>query len=244
MHEFLGHACTAWLLGVKVILVSSTAMQTAGGSRLIPAAGPLSNLMFGAAAYIVMRRIPGFTALRFFLWIFTFANLFLGFGYILYSGVINFGDSAYVIAGLRPAWMYRAGLIVLGAWGYRFSVGLAARDTASLIRSGSVLSGDIPRLVYPACLAGALLYFIASLFNPVSPSLILYDGLSMAAGVVIGFCLIPGVARNISSRAVVASPNGPENAPASVLPFSPAWLLLAMISTIAFLYFLGRGFRP
>lgn len=238
VHEVLGHTVTAWLLGTKVVLVSSTAMQTEGGSRLIPAAGPLSNLLFGAAAFLLLLRIPRFTASRYFLWIFAFANLFLGFGYTLYSGAINFGDSAYVIAGLRPAWLYRLGLVVLGYFGFRFSVGLAVRDTLSLVRSGSLLSADVPRLIYPSCLAGALLYFVASLFNPVSPSLILYDGLSMAVGVAIGFCLIPANVKRLSD------PNPAAVAEAASLPFSSAWLAFAILSSAAFLYFLGHGFKP
>lgn len=251
VHEVLGHAFTAWLLHVKVVLVSSTAMQTAGGSRLIPAAGPLSNLLFGATAFLLLRRIRRFTALRYFLWIFALANLFLGFGYILYSGLINFGDSAFVIAGLRPAWLFRLGLVVIGCVGYRCFVGLAVRDTLSLIRSGSLLLSDVPRLAFPACIAGGLLYLIASFFNPVSPSLILYDGLSMAVGVAIGFCLIPRLAIRLSPLPARVSESSPaassvltESSSLASLPFRPAWLAFAVLSSAVFLYFLGRGFRP
>lgn len=241
VHEVLGHTVTAWLLGTKVLLVSSTAMQTEGGSRLIPAAGPLSNLLFGFAAFLLLRRIPLLTPLRYFLWIFAFANLFLGFGYILYSGIINFGDSAFVIAGLRPAWFFRFVLVLIGYVGFRFSVGLGVRDTLSLLRSGSILSADLPRLIYPSCLAGALLYFVASLFNPVSPSLILYDGLSMAAGVAVGFCLIPHEVKRLLPSALAGQSSPVSSAS---LPFSSAWLAFAIISSAAFLYLLGCGFRP
>ncbi|HUO36309.1 MAG TPA: hypothetical protein VMU43_15075 [Candidatus Acidoferrum sp.] len=255
VHEFLGHAVTAWLVGAKVILVSSTAMQTSGGSRLIPASGPLSNLVFGAVALLILRQMPRFTPLRYFLWIFTLANLFLGFGYILYSGLINFGDSAYVIAGLRPAWLYRAALIVFGAWGYRRTVGLAARDLLSLIGKRSLLSSDVPRVVYPSCVAGSLLYLIASFFNPVSPSLILYDGVSMAAGIAIGFCSVPRVVSRFAGVSAATSAGGPqegslgsdgpsaENSLAAV-PFSSAWFVAGILFSVAFVIFMGHGFRP
>ncbi|MFZ0213152.1 MAG: hypothetical protein WAL55_10610 [Candidatus Acidiferrales bacterium] len=241
-HEICGHGVTAWLTGAKVTLITSTALQTQGGSRLVPTSGPLANLFFGALAYIVLRRIPRFGAARFFLWIFAFAHLFIGTGYILYSGVINFGDSAYVIAGLQPAWLYRFALILFGAWGYRFSVGLAVRDTLGLIHNGSLLREDVLRLVYPSCLAGALLYIIASVFNPVSPSLILYDGVSMAAGIAFGFLLIPRVVERLSSKAAPAVASAGQSNPTAI-PFSAAWTVFGAISAVLFIIFLGHGIR-
>lgn len=240
-HEVLGHAVTAWLSGVKVILITSTTLQTQGGSRIIPASGPLANLAFGIAAYLAFRRIPRFSAARFFLWIFAFANLFIGTGYILFSGVTNFGDAAFVIAGCKPAWLYRAALIVFGAWGYRFSVGLAVRDTLGLIRNGSLLVEDVGRILYSACLAGSLLYVVASIFNPVSPSLILYDGVSSACGVAVGLLFIRGAVARLSKSVPAPSPSGPTH---NAIPFSAAWLIFASISTVLFIIFLGRGIRP
>jgi hypothetical protein len=241
-HEVLGHSVTAWLTGAKVVLISSTAMQTQGGSRLVPASGPLANLLFGVLAYLALRRIPRMNAARLFLWLFAFANLFLGTAYILYSGLINFGDSAYVIAGLQPTWLYRAALIVFGAWGYRFSVRLAARDLAGLIREGSLLLEDVPRILYPSCVGGALLYFAASLFNPISPSLILYDGVAMAFGVAYG---LVRVALAVQGRAkdFAASPVG-EGTALSAIPFSAAWVAFGSIFAVLFVFFLGRGIRP
>src|ERR1700684_2663648 len=55
VHEVLGHAVVCWLTGGKVILISSTALQTASASRLVPAAGPLANILFGLAALALLR---------------------------------------------------------------------------------------------------------------------------------------------------------------------------------------------
>jgi hypothetical protein len=160
VHEVLGHAVVCWLTGGKVVLISSTALQTASASRLVPAAGPLANIIFGLAALALLRSlttqqnanaharigtIPGTTAdapaasgaarirlTHLFLYFFAFANLFLATGYILYSGLINFGDFAAVIDGLRPAWLYRAALVVIGALGYRYGIAQAARCLAQL----------------------------------------------------------------------------------------------------------------
>ena len=160
VHEVLGHAIVCWLTGGKVILISSTAMQTASASRFVPAAGPLANILFGLAALALLRsltsqranssaltavgahatadtpaasRVARISLTRLFLYLFSFANLFLAFGYILYSGLINFGDFAAVIAGLHPAWLYRATLVIAGALGYRYGIAQAARCLALLI---------------------------------------------------------------------------------------------------------------
>ncbi len=183
------------------------------------------------------------SAARLFLWLFAFANLFLGFGYILYSGVINFGDAAYVIAGLRPAWLYRAALIIFGACGIRFSVRLAARDLLGLVRDGSLLREDVPRILYASCLGGGLLYVVASLFNPISPSLILYDGVSMAFGVALG--LVRRCARRPSGYRKTWPRLPTADQPAlSAIPFSAAWVAFGSIFAVLFVFFLGRGIRP
>jgi hypothetical protein len=236
-HEVLGHAVTAWATGARVILISSTAMQTGPGGRIIPASGPLANLFLGALGYVALRRIPRFSALRLFLWIFTFANLFIGTGYILFSGLTNFGDSAAVIAGLKPAWLYRTALIVFGAFGYRFSVGLAARDTLGVIRNGSLSTENFERLCYASCAAGSVLYIAASTLNPVSRSLILYDGVSAACGIAVGLVLLPGIVNQYAKRLDAAG------ASETSLPFSVAWIIFGFVSAALFIVFLGRGIR-
>jgi hypothetical protein len=193
-------------------------------------------------AYLALRRIPRMNAARLFLWLFAFANLFLGTGYILYSGAINFGDSAYVIAGLQPAWLYRAALILFGAWGYRFSVRLAARDLLGLVREGSLLREDVPRILYPSCLGGAVLYFSASLLNPISPSLILYDGVSMAFGVALGLVFVARAVERMS-KDYAAAPEA-DRPVASAIPFSAAWVAFGSVFAVLFVFFLGRGIRP
>ena len=208
-----------------MILISSTAMQIGAGSRLVPASGPLANLLFGILGYMAVRRISRVGPARLLLWLFAFANLFVGTGYILYSGLTNFGDSAFVIAGMKPAWVFRGILIVFGACGYRSSVQLAARDMLGLIRNGSVLADDVPRIVHPSWIAGSLLYFVASLFNPVSPSLILYDGFSESCGVAVGFLLLAKIVRSCTERD--PSSFAADHSMAISIPFSATWVLFA-----------------
>lgn len=243
VHEVLGHTLVAYATGVKVVLITSTVLQFRDGTRLAAGAGPVANLLFGAIALLLLRSFPRFSSARLFVWLFAFANLFLATGYILYSGVLDRGDSAIVIAGLQPAWLYRLALIVFGVLGYRLSVRLAARDTLALIRNGSLLPGDVERILYPSCIAGSLLYIVASIFNPVSPSIILSDGLSEAIGISVGLLLVLRVVRRLAQRPTSPIDNQPPVAPAS-LPFSLAWLILGSVAAVLFVILLGHGIRP
>jgi hypothetical protein len=319
VHEVLGHAVVCWLTGGKIILISSSAMQTASASRLVPAAGPIANIVFGLAALALLRALtprraptatnavtaavtrsalgadantvgasvansaaaahvaPGVSHIRLtylFLYFFGFANLFLATGYILYSGLINFGDFAAVIAGLHPAWLYRAPLVIIGALGYRYGIAQAARFLTSLFASAntppppheiasspsatprnpkqppsSPLTAaplslpDARRIIHTACFAGGALFLLASCLNPISPSLILYDGLSGTIGLTLGFFLALTDLRQ-SQRATPqqsAAQNSAPNPSATEIPFNLPLTISATIFAVAFLIFMGHG---
>ncbi len=255
VHEVLGHAVVCWATGGKVVLISSTAMQTGSASRLVPAAGPVANILFGIVAVVVLLRVYGrrpgaggggtrLTVGALFLWFFGFANLFLATGYIFYSGLIKFGDFAAVVDGWRPAWLYRVGLVVAGAFGYRYCIGLAARSFAAI---GSVPIADARRIVYAGCAAGGGLFLLASVFNPISPSLILYDGVSGAIGLTLGFFLALADLRQsaalASPDAVRAHSSGTASEISASIPFSMPLTISAAIFFIAFIAFMGRGIR-
>jgi hypothetical protein len=317
VHEILGHAVVCWLTGGKVILISSTALQTASASRLVPAAGPLANILFGLAALALLRflttqqnanaraqtgvsanttaaapaafGVPRISLTLLFLYFFAFANLFLATGYILYSGLINFGDFAAVIDGLRPAWLYRAALVMIGALGYRYGIAQAARCLAQLLArahtppaSGTAASPlpasplsseqqssppapplpsaqqspslpaapiSLPaarRIIRTACFAGGALFFLSSFLNPISPSLILYDGLSGAIGLTLGFFLALTDLRQSAAKSSTSAPQGsvPQPLAAEIeIPLNLALTITAAIFAAAFLIFMGKGIR-
>jgi hypothetical protein len=311
VHEVLGHAVVCWLTGGKVILISSTAMQTSSASRLVPAAGPLANITFGLAALALLRALtthqnanaderktasptrPGAVAdtardapvasgatrislTHLFLYFFAFANLFLAFGYILYSGLINFGDFAAVVAGLRPAWLYRATLVIIGALGYRYGIAQAARCLAQLLArthshtpasdtlaspppasplSSPLQSPPLPassislptarRLIHTACFAGGALFLLSSFLNPISPSLIFYDGLSGTIGLTLGFFLALTdlrQSRRATPQQSAAQNSAPQPpAPEIEIPLNLPLAIAATIFAAAFLIFMGHG---
>ncbi|HEY1925402.1 MAG TPA: hypothetical protein VGG58_09115 [Candidatus Acidoferrum sp.] len=251
VHEVVGHAVVCSATGGKVVLISSTAMQTASASRVVPAAGPVANILLGVVVLVVLLRVYGrgtgaarLTVGALFLWFFCFANLFLASGYIFYSGWINFGDFAAVIDGMRPAWLYRIALVVVGGFGYRYCIRLAASSLAAI---GPVPISDARRIVYAGCAAGGGLFLLASVFNPIGPSLILYDGLSGAIGLTLGFFLaltdLRQSAALVSTDSPIVEATGAAFETSGSIPFSMPLTISSAIFVVGFIAFMGRGIR-
>lgn len=132
-HEALGHG------GYCVAFGGHNVMLTAWGESCDPhvtgieAAGP--GLQFGAGllAWLMLRFLSAKTArLRYFLWLYMVFSLFVSSGYVLFSGVTNFGDAAVMISGLQPPLLWRGGLILLGAVIYFLSMRVAAAELTRL----------------------------------------------------------------------------------------------------------------
>ena len=68
--------------------------------------------------------------------------------------------------------MWRIGLGLIGTAAYVIAIMLSARELTRSVRCGLVSLREIPRLGFPAYVAGTLL-LAASAFNPIGPRLIL-----------------------------------------------------------------------
>jgi hypothetical protein len=112
-HEIFGHGTAGYLLGARHFILTSTSMfspdmpgSTQGitlGGRFVAFAGPLANAIMGVAIYPLFRAATRRNAnltLRFFLWLLAALNFFLGFMYMVFSGIFGVGDYAAVIAFL------------------------------------------------------------------------------------------------------------------------------------------------
>ena len=136
LHEGLGHGVTAWLSGAHRVTMSTVALQSDIDTRWISANGTLVNLVFAAVFWLVLLKADRYRpALRYFFVLAMMGNLFTGTGYFFFSGVANFGDWAAVIHGLQPYWLWRVGLIVVGAASYYASMLLVAVQLRPFLRS-------------------------------------------------------------------------------------------------------------
>jgi hypothetical protein len=233
VHEALGHGLVALTIpGVRLLSLSTVALQTSEENRAIAASGAIANVIVGIAALVVFHRLDKFTAGAYFCWLFGSLNLLNGSGYPLYSAVLGSGDWQVVIRGLQPAWLWRIGMGVVGAAGYYGAIVAAARELAHAVGRRLVARAEIGRLVFPSYIAGGVLLTVASIFNPIGPSLILLSGVSSGFAAMAGLTAIP--------RFVEVRTQGYETG-GHVLARGTAWMVTGVVVAVAFVALLGPG---
>lgn len=231
VHEALGHGIASWLVGDPILSISTVAMQHATANRFVSACGTTANCLVGVISMLLFRRAKIFSVSAYFFWLFGVFNL-LNSGYLVYSAILESGDWANVIAGLSPPLFWRGILALAGATIYGLSIRWSARSMIALVENGEVDLRNLHRLILPAYLAGGAVMTIASVFNPISPSLILLSGAGASFGLNSGMLFIPRiVANNARSHPSSARP----------IPLSRTWLILAIVVALTFIAILGPG---
>jgi hypothetical protein len=231
VHEGVGHGTASWLMADPILSLSTVAIQTASPNRFVSAAGTTANLAVGVLSLLLLRRVRTLTPLAYFFWAFGAFNLF-NVGYLVASACMNSGDWAAVIGGLSPSWLWRCVLGLVGTIFYFLSLRWVASFAIDFVNHRQVAIGDSQRLVWPAYLAAGVVLTVASLFNPISSSLILASGFGASFGLNCGFLFLPRIiARNTTYDGVGESR----------IPFSPFWLIVSIFACGLFIGILGPG---
>jgi hypothetical protein len=231
VHEALGHGTASWLTGNWILSLSTVAIQNTSASRFVSAAGTSANCIIGTLSFLALRRVRRFSSWAYFLWTFAAYNL-LNSGYLVVSAILNSGDWANVITGLSPQWLWRSALALAGGTLYFLTLRWTASSMLELVDRGEVANGDLQRVVLPAYLAGGAVMTVASVFNPISPALILLSGVGASFGLNSGLLFLPGmVAGNAQNQTLVTRP----------MPFSFFWLALGLVVSGIFIGVLGPG---
>lgn len=232
VHEALGHGTASWLTGDRILSISTVALVNAASDRFVCAAGSSANCIVGVLSLLALRRIRTFTPLAYFLWLFAAYNL-LNSGYLVFSAVGNGSDDwTKVIAGLSPPWLWRSVLALAGATIYFFTIRSVAGFAIDWVNRGEVAIADLWRLVLPAYLAGGAVMTIASIFNPISPTLIFGSGVLPSFGLNFGLLFLPRiVAAHACSHTPLTRP----------MPFSSFWFALGALFAALFIGILGPG---
>jgi len=166
-----------------------------------------------------------------FVWLFGVFNL-LNVGYLAVSAITNSSDWANVIAGLSPLWLWRCLMGLVGAALYLLSVHWAAWLMVRRVEGGDIGFMDLPRLTLPAYLAAGAVMTLASVFNPISPQLIIGSGIGPSFGLNAGLLLIPKLIKeHVRAHPPVTKPVQP----------SLFWAVLALLSGGLFVAVLGPG---
>jgi hypothetical protein len=171
------------------------------------------------------------TPSSYFLWVFGAFNLF-NVGYLVASAGMNSGDWAAVISGLSPFWLWRCALGLVGIIVYVLSLQWVASFAIDFVNHRQVAIGDSRRLVWPAYLTAGVVLTVASIFNPISPSLILVSGIGASFGLNCGFLFLPPIIAGHATYHGTAQGR---------IAFSALWLTVSAVISAFFIGVLGPG---
>lgn len=122
LHEIVGHAGAAVLVGIPARAVSTTTayidwgqIQSVGEARIILAAGTVVNLITGALALIVLhsRKVTN-SASRYFLWQFATISFIIATLNLVSAPLMGGGDWAEIITQLEPKRLWSVSIIGVG----------------------------------------------------------------------------------------------------------------------------------
>jgi hypothetical protein len=163
-HELIGHGGVCVLSGGQVTALAPLWMHCSVQTIPMVAAGPLFNFIAAAVFAAVLRWRKRSDAWSYFFWLSAGFNLLVACGYLLVGGATTWGDWGVVFADVKPAWAWRAALIIAGLTGYllglRLLGGLYARFAghagfeAPLLRRRTLPAGASAAIM--ACAAEAV----------------------------------------------------------------------------------------
>ena len=235
VHEVLGHGVASALTpGVRALSLTTVALQTSAVSRFVASAGSVANVIAGLAAAVLFRRRSTWDPWTLFLGLFALTNLLNGTGYLIFSGLLNIGDWAVVIAGREPAWLWRALMSVAGALLYGLTVTSATSQAVALVQRGVISAREPARVLLPAYLAGGLLFVLGSALNPIGRSLILTSGVSSGFGAMAGLAVIPSLVEARTKH---------DHHAGQTIPLSIGWVVIGLAVALGFVGILGPGIR-
>ena len=184
-HETIGHGGMCALLGGKIIYVSTTFEDCSLRSWIVDGAGPSAGVVAALLFWLWLRVLPpGSQTARAFLCLgFGFAA-FWNFGYLIKSGLTDQGDWAFVIAGLKPPFLWHAAIAIMGIVSYWISIRLLAALLAQHLASPDPSAQRPLAFTLTAYFAAAALATVAAIFDPRGPGTILNDALPSSLGAI------------------------------------------------------------
>lgn len=252
-HEGLGHGGYCLAVGGHNTLLtpwSETCHFPASPRLGIKAAGPAAQFGFGLLAWLALHRVsPNAARLRYFIWLCMTLSLFISSGYVAFTGILNEGDAAELVAPLLNPLVWRSVIILLGSSVYFLSMRAAAYELRRFAGSDGQMN-RLFRLVWIpyasvgifACCTIAMNRIIGhglSGLAVASPGLnrtvgLLGLALASSFGAGSGMFGLPPMSRYTSLR---ISP------PAQYVQWNAAWGAVAGMVVLLFLFCIGPGLR-
>jgi hypothetical protein len=222
-HEALGHGVVAHLMGAKELVLSYTYLSSDVQSPWISVAGPFANIVEGLLAFAVLRRVRLPAAAMLFVFLLMNFNLLDAGAYLIYSGILNSGDLAVVIAGLPHLGAIRLAMLVAGLMFYAGFVVLGAQQVRRFASPQRLLV----TIAYVAALG---LNCAAAAVNPLGLKYFLLSGLPATAGANAGLFAMPGLTRRFA-----------DGLDGLTVGRSYVWIGVGLLLAIGFVAVIGPG---
>ena len=243
VHEALGHGGACLLAGCRPQLLTTMQFQgderalSSAGIKFIAAGGTLANLLAAATAVGFLRRPRDrANAGAFFLWLFVTLNLLEATGYLLYSGVSNIGDWGVVIDSLRPPWIWRGALVLIGGGTYWLATRWTMGQLGSQLRtSGRARVAEATRYALTAYVIGGLLSLAAGALEPGGAIIVLISGVAASLG---------GTSALAWGPQLLHDPRvGQAAGPRLRVTRDWRWIIAGALGALFFVFVLGRGVK-
>lgn len=119
VHEGLGHGSLCFADGGRITRLTPLWMQCSTFSTAMEAAGPAANIV-ATIVFWALLRLDIFKrgTTLFFLWLSFAFNGLVAAGYLGVGGAAAFGDWAFLLSGIHPAWAWRVGAVAVSAGSY------------------------------------------------------------------------------------------------------------------------------
>jgi len=231
VHEGLGHGSACVLLGGRILAVAPLWMRCSAEHRLMVLAGPLANVVAGAACWAVLSAArPRAATFRLFLWLSIAFEWLVAAGYLAVGAASGFGDWPVILPALS-SWPVRLGAVAVAAAGYVLTLRVLARLGVERLGVSLLQERRLVRLgLLPALVAGAFVVLAEVVGGRLQPL-----GLALAIGCtgVVGWSLLAL----------------PRFAPAKTAPGdgvfvrrSLGWLGVGAATAVAFVALVGPAF--
>jgi hypothetical protein len=244
LHEIVGHAGAATLMGWPVRAVSTTTAYVDvnwarlienrgfGPVRVYVAAGTLVNIISGVLALWALRRHRGTSAMRCFLWLFATFNAVIVTLNIVSAPLMGFGDWTDFLAGLEPRYAWKAAIIGTG-------VVLAGAGYALPLRLWMPRLSDRRRVqLYVTVIPVVTVLLVQTLSLLKSPFASLPPERNHLLASVFAYVHFVLWAILVNACSV---PRAPASVATITLQRSRLWLVLGLIALVAFVLVLGPG---
>lgn len=244
IHESV-HAITCLTVGATVVEYSALHVDcqlddaTSAATKIVAGSSAIVNVILGVISYFVLRSGSGYSSnMKWFLWLFMFANLSNGFGYLIFSGISGAGDYAAVIAGWEPAGLWQIAMLLLGAALWFVVLWVSLRVLAQIFGGSDSREIRSRFLAYsvPSYFGAVLIIVGAGLLNTHGflglPSV---AGILAAAGTLSPLLWMPFWFASNSFRKQPVEP--------LTIRYDVRWIATAAIICLVYVLVLGSGFR-